>query len=81
VVIPTQSRHILATDGQLTCLHRSTQEAPMDLSLLLLPVSVVVWMLCYGPMHRAEAAEPQRTRDCPEIAALLAQPDTKVPQE
>ncbi len=53
----------------------------MDLSLLLLPVSVVVWMLCYGPMHRAEAAEPQRTRDCPEIAALLAQPDTKVPQE
>ena len=48
----------------------------MDLSLLLLPVSVVVWILCYGPLHRSEAAAPPRTQDCPEVAALLLdQPD------
>ncbi len=48
----------------------------MDLSLLLLPFSVVVWILCYGPLHSAQAAPTTRTLDCPEIAALLAdQPD------
>ena len=53
----------------------------MDLSLLLLPVSVVVWILCYGPLHRSEAASPPRTQDCPEIAALLLDQPDKVSKQ
>jgi hypothetical protein len=43
-------------------------------SLLLLPLGLIVWVLCYGPVYPRDGHIGGDTASCPEVAELTPLP-------